>query len=777
MRIFPYGGRPSALVVTLMALAVLWGPRPVHALDLELAGTLVDADGGDPVVGAVVEVRPDDGEPERTLTDEDGRFRFQGLPEGEVEVRAELMGQTEAEERVELTGGAIVEVELVMARAPLALEGVTTRATGEAQRIAETAASVGVVDQDALESARASHPREVLERVPGVHMNVAGGGEGHMTAIRQPLSTDPVYLYLEDGVPTRSTGFFNHNALYEVNLPQASRVEVMKGPATALYGSDAIGGVVNVETRAPGEARGFEGTGEVGEHGWARALVSGMEIRGDNAFRADLNLSRSDGWRRDTGYERGSGTLRWDRPVGSAGELKTVATFSLIDQDAGGTSPLPEEDFEADPTQNLRPIGYREVRAFRFSTEYQRESQGRRITVTPYARHNRMELLPDWALTFDPALWRSQHSSAGLLARTHWDLPSLDVRVTSGVDLEYSPGQREEWRIDPGQEDGAFVDYTREEALYDYDVTFAEASPYLQAQAQVTADLSFTAGLRADFLRYSYETHLPPEDEGDHRRPEDTSVRYAHLSPNVGATYQLSGAHNLFASYRHGFRVPSESQLFRQGTARGTVDLDPVRAHSFELGLRGGLGRGFSYEVTGYYMPKKDDIVGFTHPDGTPETQNAGETLHRGVELGLGLRPLEWASIEVAYAYAQHTYEEWSPQPDVDLSGNEMETAPRDSGNARLTLDPVAFRGGSVQLEWTRVGSYWMDEANSQQYGGHQGLNLRVQAPVSENLTLFVRGMNLTDERHAESAQYNEFRGAELSPGSPRTFFVGMEWR
>jgi outer membrane receptor protein involved in Fe transport len=77
------------------------------------------------------------------------------------------------------------------------------------------------------------------------------GGEGHQTAIRQPLTTSPVYLYLEDGIPTRSTGFFNHNGLYEVNLPMAGGIEINKGPGSALYGSDAIGGVVNVLTRKP----------------------------------------------------------------------------------------------------------------------------------------------------------------------------------------------------------------------------------------------------------------------------------------------------------------------------------------------------------------------------------------------------------------------------------------------------------------------------------------------------------------------------------------------
>ena len=64
-----------------------------------------------------------------------------------------------------------------------------------------------------------------MNRISGVYVSNFGG-EGHATAIRQPITTKALYAYLEDGVPIRSTGFFNHNALYEINIPQAGRLEV-----------------------------------------------------------------------------------------------------------------------------------------------------------------------------------------------------------------------------------------------------------------------------------------------------------------------------------------------------------------------------------------------------------------------------------------------------------------------------------------------------------------------------------------------------------------------
>jgi iron complex outermembrane recepter protein len=94
---------------------------------------------------------------------------------------------------------------------------------------------------------------------------------------------------------------------------------------------------------------------------------------------------------------------------------------------------------------------------------------------------------------------------------------------------------------------------------------------------------------------------------------------------------------NVFASYGHGFRAPSEGQLFRQGQAVSTVDLQPVKVDSYEAGVRGALGGVFDYDVAVYNMTKYDDVLSYANPDGSRETVNAGETRHRGIELGVGI--------------------------------------------------------------------------------------------------------------------------------------------
>ncbi|MFT4919175.1 MAG: iron complex outermembrane receptor protein, partial [Zhongshania aliphaticivorans] len=126
------------------------------------------------------------------------------------------------------------------------LETILVTATRDDQQLADVAASVGVLDQETIEALNPRHASELMNRIPGVNIvQLGSGGEGVAAAIRQPISYNPVYLYLENGVPTRSAGFFNHNALYEVNTALANGVEIIKGPGSALYGSDAMGAVIN----------------------------------------------------------------------------------------------------------------------------------------------------------------------------------------------------------------------------------------------------------------------------------------------------------------------------------------------------------------------------------------------------------------------------------------------------------------------------------------------------------------------------------------------------
>ena len=664
------------------------------------------------------------------------------------------------------------------------LAPVTITDTREAALKSETSATVSQASEEDIEFIQPGHPSEVLNRMPGVHVNVTGG-EGHMTAIRQPITTSAVYLYLEDGIPTRSTGFYNHNALYEINVPQSAGIEVSKGPGSALYGSDAMAAVVNVSTKAaPEETKGNVNL-ELGSFGWQRLLIGGGTASLNHGIRADLNLTHTDGWRDSTEYDRQSANFRLDSFLDNGFKVKTLLNVSNIDQETAGSSRLLEDDYKNHPTRNYTPISMRKVESVRLSSAIEKEVGARLYSITPYFRYNSMELLPNWSLSYDPNTYTTENKSAGLMMKIRQDFVPMRTRLIVGADVDYSPGSMDQNRIDPTKEGNYYIDYTVEEKLYDYDVTFASVSPYAHIETSPTDKLRINAGLRLDYMRYDYENNLTALDSGSHQRPEDTEVDYKHVSPKLGATYAINDYVNTFLSYRHAFRVPSQGQLFRQGKSTNTVDLKPVKVDNYEIGLRGSLGERadskVSYEVSVYYMVKSDDILTFKHADGSRETMNAGETLHKGIETGLSMPLHADVDLAVSYAYTEFTYENWKPNETTDYSDNELEAAPRDIGNIALGYHPSQLNGGKMELEFVHLGQYWMDQANTETYKGHQLLNLRIQYPVNPQFKLSARILNLEDKTYATNASYKPAAFGnpekfEYAPGMPRTAYVSANY-
>ena len=108
-----------------------------------------------------------------------------------------------------------------------------------------TPIAISVLSPKTIEETKAQRIDFLLNKVSGVYMPTIGN-EQHMMSIRQPISLKGLYLYLEDGMPIRTSGLFSSNALIEINTSNIQSIEIIKGPASALYGAEAIGGVVNV---------------------------------------------------------------------------------------------------------------------------------------------------------------------------------------------------------------------------------------------------------------------------------------------------------------------------------------------------------------------------------------------------------------------------------------------------------------------------------------------------------------------------------------------------
>lgn len=142
---------------------------------------------------------------------------------------------------------------IVLAQNTENLEEVIVSASREIQQRSEVPAAISVVTAQKINEIKAVGIEQLTNQVPGVFVSSskAASNEQHFTATRSPISTRSLFLYLEDGLPIRPVAVFNHNALLETNSTAFGRVEVLKGPASSIYGSEAIGGSFNFITKEP----------------------------------------------------------------------------------------------------------------------------------------------------------------------------------------------------------------------------------------------------------------------------------------------------------------------------------------------------------------------------------------------------------------------------------------------------------------------------------------------------------------------------------------------
>lgn len=677
------------------------------------------------------------------------------------------------------------------------LNTIIVTATQTESLLKERSESVGVINQDEINEINPTHASDLFNRIPGVNIvQLGSGGQGVAASIRQPISYGPVYLYLENGVPVRSPAFFNHNALYEMNLTEAQGAEIIKGPGSALYGSDAIGGVINLISNR--EISGDEGQFnlEFGSDEWKRIGLKHNSKFDNHAFSIKLNVIDSEGWREQTNFDRQNLSVNWQTSNSVFNKINTLLTYTAIDMQTGGSG-LRIEDFETDPEQPGNLIGYRNMEALRLSSAMESDFLKGTLKWTPYLRSNDLEYIATWTLNtgrevFVPWLGRtvldsqdahinaSGHDSLGFILNYHQPYTTdsgLEGFYIVGLDVDRSQGDTQQTYIERSDQDPGnyWLSYRESGLLYDFDVDFSSVSPYLHLEQELTSALRLNAGMRYDSVKYDYQNNLSTVTENSiHLRPADTVVKLEHFSPKLGLTYAWNDNFHSYMSYRNAFRIPSASQLFRSGRTESSTELKPVIADSFEIGFRGDINNAIDFELAFYYMEKKDDIVSLRNVDGSRTNANVGKTKHKGLELGVDIDIAENWVLGYSYTTSTHKFDEWQVSSSADYSENKLPLAPSHYTNLRLQYLPSWLNDGRIELELLDQGGYFIDEQNENRYEGYNLVNFRANYNLSGSHEIYLNIFNLTDKLFAETASK---WGPTYTPGRPRSFYLGYRYR
>ncbi|HEY0731488.1 MAG TPA: TonB-dependent receptor plug domain-containing protein, partial [Chitinophagaceae bacterium] len=208
-----------------------------------------------------------------------------------------------------------------------ALQEVVVTANRQPVKRSEAPIAISNITASIIRDAKPSSADQVLNKVSGVYMANLGN-EQHSMSIRQPITTKSLFLYLEDGIPIRTTGLFNHNALLEMNMAAVKNIEVIKGPSSSLYGSEAIGGVVNFITLAPTANPLIKLSAQANDIGYKRTDLQSSFTKGKWGFAlSGYYAERKNGFIDYSDFNKGTFTVRADGQINQKTSISNSFTL------------------------------------------------------------------------------------------------------------------------------------------------------------------------------------------------------------------------------------------------------------------------------------------------------------------------------------------------------------------------------------------------------------------------------------------------------------------
>lgn len=663
------------------------------------------------------------------------------------------------------------------------LEEIVVTATRRPVPTLSVPLSLGSLGPGAIALVGPTHHSEILNRAPGV-MIQRGSGQESLTAIRSPVLTGAgscgAFLFLENGVPIRPVGFCNVNELLEVNTEQARTIEVLRGPGTALYGSSAMHGMVNVLQAAPEEHPELQAALEAGPANYGRAKLAG---RLDGA-RARLGVAalyaHDGGWRRESGHDEAKLNVTLAGDWRGAPARVDLAATTLEQETAGFILGAGAYRDEATSRQNLNPEAYRDVHAVRLTGLVQPAVPGAAVLeLRPYLRSTRMEFLQHFLL--GKPLERNGQESAGLMASLAWEA-ATGWTVTTGLDLELADSFLLEEQDGPTTDGSPAANAIRPAGRhYDYEVSSQVAALYGHVERRLSERWRVTAGLRGEYVAYDYDNRMlsgNTDEDGVpcgatgclYSRPADRRDTFRDLAPKLAVSFEVADGLVAYANASRGFRPPEMTELYRLQRQQDVADLDSERLDSLELGVKGSWP-AVDVALALFDMDKANVIL----RESSGFNVGSGRTSHRGVEYELRFRPVGGLELTASGTHARHRYEfsRAVEGGEAIVRGNDVDTAPRDVHRAAIDWTPVDRL--ALEAEWLSVGEYWLDASNQHRYSGHELLNLRASLDVSPRWTLAVRLDNALDRDYADRADY-AFGNYRYFPGRGRALFAELAW-
>ena len=625
-----------------------------------------------------------------------------------------------AEAAAEETGASLEEVAVVANRAP--------------EPLSKIGNSVTVLTDEEIQASQATVVAGLLAQTPGISMARTGGvGQPTSVFIRGAEMDQTVVII--DGVkmadPSQPGGGFDFENLM---IGDISRIEILRGAQSTLYGSDAIGGVINITTADPTR----KAAGSVSLEGGSHDTGDGTAAMG--------GVSDALMWRIAGSYYGTSGIPAFDQHLGGrreaasqigtgAGQVRYDLTPDL-QLDLRGYFVTARTDFDGYDT----PTG-----TFGDDSEYGKTQQGIGYAGLTW-------LTPDHSLTnrLSVQYTGSETRNYDPNAPVNYGYPTTETFYGFGRNI------REEyqgtWKFsDAGQVVfGAQNEHSTINTVAPFSPFLGAGvvidSGYTQAQYEVLPGLTLTAGGR-------YDHH---------------DVYGGHGTGQFAAAWVMpDGKTILRSSFGQGFKAPSLFQLY---SSYGNRALQPEKAISWDAGIEHHALQDRLVASATYFQRSSRDLINFfdcSTPSPLCATEpfgyyaNISRSFAHGIELVGSLQATDQLSITANYT--------WTDTEDRSSGsstyGNELPRRAAHTGNADVTYVWPFRLSTALALRYS--GRSFDDAANQIRLGGYVLLDFRTSLPITDHLEMYARVENLTDRHYEVAYQYGTFgRSAYIGAGA-----------
>jgi outer membrane receptor protein involved in Fe transport len=656
------------------------------------------------------------------------------------------------------------------------LDLMVVTASRTAQRRTEAPIAISTISARTIADTKANQLDQLLNKVSGVFM-VDLGNEQHEMSIRQPMSTASVFLYLEDGIPIRTTGVYNHNALLEMNATAARQIEIIRGPASSLYGAEAIGGAVNIITQAPpATPKGYVSI-QGNNNGYKRVDAQMGATSGKwGIIASGYYANRTNGPIQHSDFHKTAATLRADYHASERLSWSTSLTYVNYYSDMYGS--LDSAHFAQRNYNTPYSFTYRKVDALRIKSQlnYQWKGGGETQLTLAY-RNNSIGQNPSYYISnsaSDPLLANGQVNTNAFhswlaVAQHQQRFGWLGSKLIAGLSADISPSSyvANYIRIQRDAK-GNYGSYTKTDSvLSNYSTGINNLASYLNYEISPVKGLRLVAAARYDFFHYNFRNYLPPSASTG---ATNTRNDFNRVTPKLGVTYNYKGV-GFYTNYSQGYVPPQVTDLYN---GVKVPYLQPQTFFNYEAGGWLSLWKNKLYaDWSLYQLNGTNQIISVRQNDGTFINQNAGKTRHRGIEYGLTLRPDEEWTLRVSGTYSDHVFIV-QYENNKNYSGNQMAAAPRFIANTELTWRPSFLKNFRLGVEWQHLGKYWMDNANTKQYTGFDIVNFRTGYQRGQ-WELWVNALNAFNKYYAALATRSTY-GYSYNLGDPAEVTIGLSW-